>query len=472
VGRGRVSLRLTHETHHLALRDPFHIAREDHGSGDRVTTVTVELLDDRYPGMVGVGEGYPDRFYGETPETMAAVFPYLLSVAGDPGPDFGDPLAARHALERIASRWAADLRWNGAAKCALDLALHDLAGKVLGIPVHALIGLAADIPPTDFTIGIDAPDLVAAGIFSVSVVSTAVYSTASAVFRASSRVRAESANDLVSRVFVILAGSWWLTHGGGLRAAVGVYAIADATSAIVLIGVAWRVTAGSVGSIGRGQFALRRMAPVAVATGIGVLYFRLDLWLLALLRGPRDVAMYGSAYRVLDGVLLAAAAIAALSVPAVARVGADQQRRVIGRLVGLSLALTVPFAVGGVIFAHPMIRVLFGARYEAAAGLLRLLLVAAVPSAVVTVVAPLALLRARGPAVRGFTVTLVTNVGLNLVLIPMMGPTGAAVATLACQAALAAWLWHSVLGWPGGAGGEPASVLPAGTAVAASAVVG
>ena len=37
-----------------------------------VTTVIVELRDDRFPGLVGVGEGYPDRFYGETPETMAA----------------------------------------------------------------------------------------------------------------------------------------------------------------------------------------------------------------------------------------------------------------------------------------------------------------------------------------------------------------------------------------------------------------
>ena len=38
----------------------------------------MELRDDRFPDIVGVGEGYPDRFYGETPETMAAVFPLLL----------------------------------------------------------------------------------------------------------------------------------------------------------------------------------------------------------------------------------------------------------------------------------------------------------------------------------------------------------------------------------------------------------
>jgi L-Ala-D/L-Glu epimerase len=50
---------------------------------------------------------------------------------------------------------------HGSAKCAIDIALHDLAAKVAGVPVHALLGLTADLPPTDFTIGIDTPAVVA-----------------------------------------------------------------------------------------------------------------------------------------------------------------------------------------------------------------------------------------------------------------------------------------------------------------------
>ena len=82
-----MSLHLSHEVLHLGLRDPFRIARTDHASDGGVTTVVVELHDDRYPGLVGVGEGYPDRFYGETPETMAAVFPLLLAAIGETSPD-------------------------------------------------------------------------------------------------------------------------------------------------------------------------------------------------------------------------------------------------------------------------------------------------------------------------------------------------------------------------------------------------
>jgi len=149
-----VSLRLTQETLYLSLRDPFRIARAEHGGGHSVTTVIVELRDDRFPGVVGVGEGYPDRYYGETPETMAAVLPLLADAIGEPASSEAGLVAAELAMDAV-------IRGHGAAKCALDIALHDLIGKVTGTAVHVLRALSADIPPTDFTIGIDEPAIVA-----------------------------------------------------------------------------------------------------------------------------------------------------------------------------------------------------------------------------------------------------------------------------------------------------------------------
>jgi L-alanine-DL-glutamate epimerase-like enolase superfamily enzyme len=145
-------LELAHETLRLAFSQPFRISRVENPM--IATTVVVELRDDRHPGVVGLGEGYPVAYYGETPETMAAVFPPLLEAIGDA------ELSAT-GLERAADRMEQALRANGAAKCALDIALHDLAGKVTGQPVHALLELGAEIPPTDFSVGIDAPALVA-----------------------------------------------------------------------------------------------------------------------------------------------------------------------------------------------------------------------------------------------------------------------------------------------------------------------
>jgi L-alanine-DL-glutamate epimerase-like enolase superfamily enzyme len=149
-----VTLSLRHEVLRLALRDPFRIARSDHDAGHAVTTLVIELRDPRFPDLVGLGEGYPDRFYGETVDTMVAVFPMLLaSVEGF------EPTAA--SVRAASARLQAAIRWNGAAKCAIDTAIHDLAGKVAGLPVHRLLGLSKDIPPTDFTLGLDEPAVVA-----------------------------------------------------------------------------------------------------------------------------------------------------------------------------------------------------------------------------------------------------------------------------------------------------------------------
>jgi L-alanine-DL-glutamate epimerase-like enolase superfamily enzyme len=149
-----VGLTIAQEVLELRLRDPFVIARAEHGGGHRATTVIVELRDDRQPDLVGIGEGYPDRFYGETPDTMAAVFPLLVDSVAQPELSVAGLAAASAAMD-------ATIAHHGAAKCAVDIALHDLAAQVAGQPLHHFLGLSGELPPTDFTIGIDEPAVVA-----------------------------------------------------------------------------------------------------------------------------------------------------------------------------------------------------------------------------------------------------------------------------------------------------------------------
>jgi L-alanine-DL-glutamate epimerase-like enolase superfamily enzyme len=161
-----VTLVLTHEVHRIAFRDPFRIARSlDPDETQAMTTVTTTLASDRVPEITALGEGYPDAYYGETEETMAAVLPLLLAAIGPFEERLAGPAATltdgRSALVEAADAMDAALGHNGAAKCALDIALHDLLGQRLGLPLHELLGLSADIPPTDFTIGIDEPATVA-----------------------------------------------------------------------------------------------------------------------------------------------------------------------------------------------------------------------------------------------------------------------------------------------------------------------
>jgi L-alanine-DL-glutamate epimerase-like enolase superfamily enzyme len=161
MGRPRVTIRLRHDVLTLDLRDPFVIARADASGGRSITTVVVEVEADDLPGIVGHGEGFPDDYYGESPDTMKKAWPELFQRSEGFEFELEDLESARAALARLGDEWASAMPGNGAAKCALDIAFHDLAAKALGIPLYELLGLSPEIPPTDYSLGIDAPSVVA-----------------------------------------------------------------------------------------------------------------------------------------------------------------------------------------------------------------------------------------------------------------------------------------------------------------------
>lgn len=159
-----MTFQATTQTLRLGFRDPFRIARSHGDEGHSATTVILELRDaaDGPSGPVGLGEGFPDLYYGENPETINVVYPLLLeAIRPFASRLHGDLASVRVALTEASLALEGAIRHHGAAKCAVDMALHDLVGRRLGIPVHELIGLPAAIPPTDFTLGIDEPHVVA-----------------------------------------------------------------------------------------------------------------------------------------------------------------------------------------------------------------------------------------------------------------------------------------------------------------------
>jgi L-Ala-D/L-Glu epimerase / N-acetyl-D-glutamate racemase len=145
----------------LHFRDPFRIARAE-PDREATTVIVAARADEAEPGSeAAYGEAFPVAYYGETPETVEAVEPLLREAVDALGP-LPDSLEGARTYLRAASRAMDEaLGHNGAAKCGLDIALHDLLGKRLGIPVYELLGTSPEIPPTDFTLGIDEPAVVA-----------------------------------------------------------------------------------------------------------------------------------------------------------------------------------------------------------------------------------------------------------------------------------------------------------------------
>ena len=118
----------------LPLAERFTIARE---TWDSTTNVFVTL---RFAGVAGVGESGPAQRWGETPES---VLKELQTVDVE---RLGNPFNLEGVRELLPP---------GAARAALDIALHDLAGKIAGLPVCKLIGAKGRrLPPTSLTVPI------------------------------------------------------------------------------------------------------------------------------------------------------------------------------------------------------------------------------------------------------------------------------------------------------------------------------
>ena len=140
----------------LPLRDPFRIAR--HEDDRTATTVIVQVA---VAGLTGVGEAFPVAYYGETVGTIGVVLPQLAGVVGALDEPPTNLPEARAWLADAARRMAAAIGHHGGAKAGLDIALHDLVARGLGIPLWRLMDTPAEIPPTDFSLGIDTPGAVA-----------------------------------------------------------------------------------------------------------------------------------------------------------------------------------------------------------------------------------------------------------------------------------------------------------------------
>src|SRR5262249_26788682 len=125
----------------LHLAETFVIARE---STDYADVVHVSVS---HEGITGHGEAAPVERYGESAHSALLFVEEHGRLLGD------DPFALEDVGERLSA-----IPGEQAAKAALDGALHDLQGKLLGVATHRLLGLPRTGPPTSWTIWLGDPD--------------------------------------------------------------------------------------------------------------------------------------------------------------------------------------------------------------------------------------------------------------------------------------------------------------------------
>ncbi|MFN8240952.1 MAG: dipeptide epimerase [Bacteroidales bacterium] len=140
---GRLSLGFTPYT--LNLRHAFTLSTSSR------TTTPVMITEIRFDDVIGYGEASMPPYLGESHETATK---FLSSVNLG---QFSDPFLLEDIIDYVESIAPG----NYAAKASIDIALHDLVGKLTGQPLYKLFGLnRASTPSTSFTIGMDKPEVV------------------------------------------------------------------------------------------------------------------------------------------------------------------------------------------------------------------------------------------------------------------------------------------------------------------------
>lgn len=138
-------MKLSFKPYTLELKHTFTVAVSTR------TTTPVMLTEIEYDGIKGYGEASMPPYLGESQETASK---FLSKVNLE---QFNDPFELENILKYIDS---IDEK-NTAAKASVDIALHDLVGKLLGKPWYKIWGFdKTKTPYTTFTIGIDKPEIV------------------------------------------------------------------------------------------------------------------------------------------------------------------------------------------------------------------------------------------------------------------------------------------------------------------------
>jgi len=362
-------------------------------------------------------------------------FVYLARVLGVE--DYGALEFARAALVYVLLFGDAGLELWATRQAARDADLATVAGRV--IPLRALLGCAAFLALLGLLAILPPPGQVKTLVLIFAATLVPQAASLRWAFMGTQQMR-QVGLALVLAQSLFLAGALLAVRGpADLYTVAVVHLVAELAAAGWLLrrfsrhhgGLRFRFTLREAGA------TVRAALPLGAAHGLALMSFNFDSLLLGMLRGPAAVGLYSAAYKPVTVLLALPVTYFVGLFPVLSRTWADGPAAfdaVVQRSLRLAATFAVPVGVGGTFVAAPVLDLLFGVRYAAAAPAMQIL----VWSAVLVILRGTFRqgLNAAGRAVvdlRCAGLATGLNVLLNLAVIPVWGFMGAAVATLASE---------------------------------------
>jgi O-antigen/teichoic acid export membrane protein len=256
---------------------------------------------------------------------------------------------------------------------------------------------------------------------------------------------------IADRGLLLLFGAAALWGGFGLRGLTIAFVLARG-AALGLAGVLTQMRLGGVGlryDRDVWQDLHRTALPLGFFLVVLNLYSYVDSVMLGYMRTDAELGLYSAAYKTYEGLTYAALAVSAVLTPRLSALYTTDRlahRQLALRGVAGSAMFGVVVAAVAYVIATPLLTVLMGPEYGAATAPMQILVVGLPVVFAIWILHAIAISVDREQLLlRTGLVGLVVNVGLNLYVIPRMGASGAALATLAGEVVsmtvLVAGLW-------------------------------
>ncbi len=252
------------------------------------------------------------------------------------------------------------------------------------------------------------------------------------------------AYERLSLVAVVLIAQRWITTslaiaalylGGGLALVAAIYCGGSLMATGLGTLMMYRYVARPRLHVDlRGALRVTREAfPIGIALVALTILFRIDMAMLAMFKPARVVGEYGAAYKLLETTAFFSWAVNIAVLPSLSRLSAStvpSVGEVYQRGLKLVIAITLPVAVGAIVLAGPIISLLYGEQYRAAATALALLAPTIALFPISSLSSQLFFAQQRRPTVAlVYAIVAAENVLANLVLIPLFSLNGAAADT-------------------------------------------
>lgn len=284
-------------------------------------------------------------------------------------------------------------------------------------------------------------------IAALTLILMAYGTTFTSVFHAKLQMSKRVIADIISKlVFAALVFYIIATNGGLVRLLIALFISMGVTALVTFLFARRSFDMKFTWSKSTMRYLFREGWPLALISVFTIIYFKIDIVMLSLMRDAAEVGYYSAAYQLIDGISIFATAFVVSVYPLLSQYY-KASKKSFNRIYSTSFKylaiVALPLAVGTTLISRQIIHVLYGVSFVPAATALSILIWAA--ALVFIYRLPGLTLSAIGQqkAFAKLTATAaILNIVLNLFIIPLLGFIGASITTLITEVFL-----FSVLFW-------------------------